>query len=386
MEDALITVIVPVYNVAPYLEKCIESILNQTYEKLEVILVDDGSTDASGKICDGYVQKDRRLRVIHKENGGLVTARKEGLAQAKGEYIGFVDSDDYIDAGFYESLFRGLTENRADISQMGYWAEDEAGSQKFGCLRRVLNLSCHRMDMLCDGLLERRRQDFDVSYNVWSKLYKADLIKSCYSRVPDIQQFGEDVICTCCCMLYADRISVINEEKYHHNIRRGSLSCETGLDYFVKQGNLYTQLKRVFQNHAQYLKIKDSIDIFFKERILAGLHKFGARVNRYAFPKMEIVKGKNVILYGAGSVGRDYYTQLCMYRQCNVVVFMDKNSDHYHYDYVDVVGKDSLPDLKFDLILISVLKEEAAFSIKSDLMAAGVPEAKIFWEKPICYF
>lgn len=81
-----------------------------------------------------------------------------------------------------------------------------------------------------------------------------------------------------------------------------------------------------------------------------------------------------------------YYTQLCMYRQCNVVVFMDKNFDHYHYDYVDVVGKDSLPDLKFDLILISVLKEEAAFSIKSDLMAAGVPEAKIFWERPICYF
>lgn len=386
MEDALITVIVPVYNVAPYLEKCIESILNQTYEKLEVLLVDDGSTDASGRICDRYAGLNQRIRVIHKENGGLVTARKEGLVHAKGEYVGFVDSDDYIDAEFYELLFQGLTEEDADISQMGYWAEDETGSQKFGCTRRVFDLSSHRMDLLCGGLLERRRQEFDISYNVWSKLYKADVIKSCYSRVPDIQQFGEDVICTCCCMLYAGKISVISEEKYHHYIRRGSLSNETGLDYFVKQGNLYAQLKRVFQNHAQYLKIKDSIDIFFKERILAGLHMFGARVNRYAFPKMEIVKGKNVILYGAGSVGRDYYTQLCMYRQCNVVVFMDKNFDHYHYDYVDVVGKDSLPDLKFDLILISVLKEEAAFSIKSDLMAAGVPEAKIFWERPICYF
>ena len=130
MEDALITVIVPVYNVAPYLEKCIESILNQTYEKLEVLLVDDSSTDASGRICDRYAGLDQRIRVIHKENGGLVTARKEGLVHAKGEYVGFVDSDDYIDAEFYELLFQGLTEEDADISQMGYWAEDETGSQK----------------------------------------------------------------------------------------------------------------------------------------------------------------------------------------------------------------------------------------------------------------
>ncbi len=386
MEKALITVIVPVYNVASYLEKCIESILNQIYENIEVILVDDGSTDGSGKICDTYAKINKSLQVIHKDNGGLVTARKAGLAHAHGEYIGFVDSDDYIDAEFYELLFKSLTEDDADISQMGYWAEDEIGSKKVSCLRRVFDLSLQRMDMLCEGILERRRTDFCVSYNVWSKLYKADLIKSCYSMVPDIQQFGDDVICTCCCMLYANKISVINSEKYHHNIRRGSLSYETGLDYFVKQGSLYTQLKYVFQNHAQYLKIKDSIDIFYKEHILTGLHMFGARVNRYAFPKMEVLKDKKVILYGAGSVGRDYYTQLCMYRQCHIVVFMDKNFDDYHYDYIDVVGKDRLSDLEYDLILISVLKEAAAFFIKSDLMAAGVPETKIIWESPICYF
>lgn len=386
MEKALITVIVPIYNVAPYLEKCIESILNQTYENIEVILVDDGSADDSGKICDRYAEVNKKIRVIHKDNGGLVTARKAGLARAHGKYIGFVDSDDYIDAEFYELLLKNLTEEDADISQMGYWAEDETGSQKVSCLRRVFDLSGQRMDMLCEGILERRRADFCVSYNVWSKLYKADLIKSCYSLVPDIQQFGEDVICTCCCMVYANRISVVNNEKYHHNIRCGSLSYETGLEYFVKQSNLYTQLKYVFRNHPQYLKIKESIDIFYKERILAGLHMFGARVNRYAFPKMEVLKGKNVILYGAGSVGRDYYTQLCMYRQCHIVVFVDKNFDRYHYDYIDVVGRDRLYDLEYDFILISVLKEADALSIKTDLMASGVPEAEIIWEPPICYF
>lgn len=386
MENALITVIVPIYNVASYLKKCLESILSQTYENIEVILVDDGSTDDSGRICDRYAQINKRIQVIHKDNGGLVTARKAGLACAHGKYIGFVDSDDYIDAEFYELLLEHLTEDDADISQMGFWEESETGSQKVSCPRRVFDLNSQRMEMLCEGILERRRTDFCISYNVWSKLYKADLIQSCYSMVPDIQQFGEDVISTCCCMLYADKISVINNEKYHHNIRRDSLSYETGLDYFVKYSSLYTQLKYVFQNHAQYLKIKDSIDTFYKEHILSGLHRFGARVNRYAFPKMDVLKGKNVILYGAGNVGRDYYTQLCMYRQCHVIVFMDKNFDAYHYDYIDVVGKDKLSDFEYDVILISVLNEAAAVSIKSDLMAVGVPETKIIWESPICYF
>lgn len=386
VEKELITVIVPIYNVATYLERCIESILSQTYENMEVILVDDGSTDDSGKICDRYAERFKRLQVIHKENGGLVTARKAGLSHAHGQYIGFVDSDDYIDAEFYELLFESLIKDDADISQMGFWEEDETGSQKVSCLRKVFDLSRQRIDMLCEGILEKSRTDFCVTYNVWSKLYKADLIQTCYSMVPDIQQFGEDVICTCCCMLYANKISVINNEKYHHTIRRGSLSYETGLDYFVQQGSLYTQLKYVLQNHAQYLKIKDSIDVFYKEHILSGLHRFGARVNRYVFPRVEVLKGKNVILYGAGNVGRDYYTQLCMYRQCHIVVFVDKNFDCYHYDYIDVVGKDRLPDFEYDIILISVLREDAAFSIKTDLVAVGVPETKIIWEIPICYF
>ena len=91
-----ITVIVPVYNVEKYLDRCMESILAQTYTKLEIILVDDGAADSSGAICDSYAQKDERVQVIHKENGGLSSARNAALDIAQGEYIGFVDSDDYI--------------------------------------------------------------------------------------------------------------------------------------------------------------------------------------------------------------------------------------------------------------------------------------------------
>lgn len=111
-----ISVIVAVYNVAPYLKKCVDSIINQTFTDIEIILVDDGSTDESGTICDQYSQRDRRIKVIHKTNGGLSDARNAGLDICKGDFIGFVDGDDYIDDDMYEVLYNNALRYKADIS------------------------------------------------------------------------------------------------------------------------------------------------------------------------------------------------------------------------------------------------------------------------------
>lgn len=113
-----ISIIVPVYKVEPYLRKCLDSILAQTFTNFEVILVDDGSPDNSGKICDEYAIKDSRVRVIHKENGGLSSARNAGIDIAQGKYLGFVDSDDYIAEDMYEVLYENLKFYDADISSV----------------------------------------------------------------------------------------------------------------------------------------------------------------------------------------------------------------------------------------------------------------------------
>lgn len=118
--DILISIIIPVYNVEKYLERCLNSVINQTYKNLEIILIDDGSTDGSGKICDEFTKKDNRIIVIHKENGGVSSARNKGLEIAQGEYIGFVDSDDYIEENMYEVLFENLVNFNVDISMCNY--------------------------------------------------------------------------------------------------------------------------------------------------------------------------------------------------------------------------------------------------------------------------
>lgn len=119
MKD-LISIIVPIYNVEKYLNKCIESIVNQTYENIEIILIDDGSNDNSGIICDEYAKKDNRIIVVHKENGGVSSARNKGLKIAKGEWISFVDADDWIEQIFCQTLLNKVTQEQADIALCGY--------------------------------------------------------------------------------------------------------------------------------------------------------------------------------------------------------------------------------------------------------------------------
>lgn len=130
MSDKLISVIVPVYNIeSEYLERCIRSICNQTYKKLDIILVDDGSTDGSGDVCDRFAAEDMRIRVFHKENGGSSSARNLGIKEAKGEYIGFIDSDDYIEPDMYELLAQAVTKYDAPMAQISRDEIDEKGNR-----------------------------------------------------------------------------------------------------------------------------------------------------------------------------------------------------------------------------------------------------------------
>ena len=118
-----ISIIVPIYNVKKYIQQCVESLINQTYKNLEIILIDDGSTDGCGELCDEFGKKDQRIHVIHKQNGGLSDARNKGIDVASGDYIGFVDSDDWISHNMYEKMLSSLKSVNADIAVCG-WVEE----------------------------------------------------------------------------------------------------------------------------------------------------------------------------------------------------------------------------------------------------------------------
>ena len=171
----MISIIVPVYNVEKYLPKCIESICRQTYTDLEIILVDDGSPDESGRICEEYAAKDKRIKVIHKQNGGLSDARNAGLDIAKGDYIQFVDSDDYIHPKMTEILYRNLTDYQADVSICNFVVQgEEAGPASMDKDSMEQTIECFEGREVMDQLQKKNT----VTVIAWNKLYKASLFEN----------------------------------------------------------------------------------------------------------------------------------------------------------------------------------------------------------------
>lgn len=173
MQHEILSVIVPVYNVAPYLERCIKSIINQSYQNLEIILIDDGSTDNSGTICDAWAEKDERIMVIHKKNGGLSDARNVGLKVASGAYITFVDSDDWLNLNMYEKLMKiGMAQN-CDIVMCNFQKISDENS--ISICNNDYKIEFYDTISALKALITEQIQQV-----VWNKIYKKELLNGIY--------------------------------------------------------------------------------------------------------------------------------------------------------------------------------------------------------------
>ena len=173
MNDILISIVVPIYNVEKYLKQCIESIINQTYKNIEILLVNDGSTDNCAQICDEYAQIDERIKVIHKKNGGLSDARNSGINIAKGKYIAFIDSDDYVSEEYIEKLYNAISENNVRIAQCNFVkvTDDNTEIEKIGYAEKNKIKSGYEMvKELYTGHWE--------NILAWNKLYDIGLFKN----------------------------------------------------------------------------------------------------------------------------------------------------------------------------------------------------------------
>ena len=181
MKDELITVIVPVYKVEKYLDRCVQSIVDQTYTNLEIILVDDGSPDNCPKMCDEWAKKDKRIKVIHKQNGGLSDARNAGLEKAKGKYVGFVDSDDYISPIMYEKLYKCIIDNQADMAMCGFSTVDEKGKVTYINELNLPNCNCNNIANFYVNTEYTNKGDILETNNIMGSVCRC-LYKWCHRR------------------------------------------------------------------------------------------------------------------------------------------------------------------------------------------------------------
>ena len=287
MDKDLISVIIPVYNVEKYIIRCIDSVLNQTYTNLEIILVNDGSTDTSGELCDELAKDDKRIRVIHKKNGGLSDARNVGSRESKGEYILFIDSDDYIHVDMINTLYKQIINESADVSVCGVM-NVYLNNQNPQCKDAEIYFVCEKEDFLreyligekipgsiCNKLLKRtivEQLNFPVGKIYEDAFYHYDLInvseKFVVNTKPYYYYFHREGSITTTPFRKADLIYIYIYKKYFDLIKDRYVNLEEQGFFRLAYSYFYVLDKMLIEKNYQRFEEYDNVVNFLKNNAL----------------------------------------------------------------------------------------------------------------------
>lgn len=263
--DDLISVIVPVYNIEKYVERCIDSIINQTYSNLEIIIVDDGSTDMSGTIVDNIQRKDSRIKVIHKENGGLSSARNTGLDNSSGKYIGFIDGDDMISTDTYMTLYNEMVSTDSDIATCGMKEYQISGDMN--------TRFCHFPDNMIlenEKILEAYiKEPYIIGTSCCTKLFKKEIVKG---ELFEIGNQAEDIEYVFRILLKAKRVICIPQPYYEYVHRENSLTTDESISEHIFDevkvvNHIYETVATLYkrlEKYANEYRIKSMLMVYQK--------------------------------------------------------------------------------------------------------------------------
>ena len=387
----MISVIVPVYNSEKYLIQCVKSICNQTYKELEIILVDDGSTDNSPQLCDELAKKDKRIIVIHKENGGSTSARNAGLRVSKGKYVGFVDSDDWIEPEMYESLLRMCMSERAEVAIGARYINnlDYQYKEAFNITKGVFTKKESQKNIVNNIIYTPDFRTKSITPNLWDKLFLKSLLIKHQLEVDERTKFAEDDVCVYSCLLDAEKVVITDEPFYHYRMHENSVCHSVDDTYFEKISLFYQQMKKVFMAHEESELLMQKLKKYMFEFVLRGVN------STFGFSKHPLIpffqppykllsekKAQEIVLYGAGKVGQDYYQSLKNIHYVKVVGWVDKQHDKYKNQEFPVMPVEELISMKYDYILIAIENEELTKIISENLISMGVSADCILWEVP----
>lgn len=378
MEKPLISVIVPIYMIDRYVGLCIESIINQTYKNLEIILVDDGGKDRCPEICDLYKSKDERINVIHKPNGGLVSARKAGLQQSNGSYVTYVDGDDWIGPGFIEGLYTAASTADADMVCAGF-------------TRDLFTKSASFTDYLPSGIYESEKLKElwknmasappyyrpGISTYVWNKLFKREILLETQSAVDNRISIGEDGAVTYPALLKSKRVAVVDNVAYHYRQREDSMLKQSS-GYSADAQKLlflYDFLIRWAQKTPQEYGLKAQITDYV---LSIAVMRSGGRLPADDYSTFDSAYyGKDVVVYSAGTFGQQLVNRFRETEHCNVVSWIDDDYWEYRRCSLDVDPVESVTGLSFDYVLVASVDSLVADKAKRRLMDLGVGPNKI---------
>ena len=353
----MISIIIPVYNVEQWLDRCVESVANQTYKDIEIMLIDDGSTDKSSEICDKWDEKDGRITVYHKENEGLGLTRNFGLKKATGEYIAFIDSDDSVDEDYIECLYNAALSSGADFVSSDY--------KEFDCNTGKTNYHHRNMDA---GIYEtyEEKEFFLNMMNpaVWGKLFRRsflldnEIFQSCIKH--------EDLAIHSICVLLSNKIMYVPKAMYNYTINRNGSIMAQGYCWkdIYKAIELFLSFKHneFLDNYYEILKLYTGLIILGYHKMEACNVDFSSLYRKYFVT--EINMDKPFIIFGAGKIGKEMFEYIPNEK---IAYVADNNPDLWGttLNGKEIISLERLKEIHNDYnIVLAIGKRRPMFEVK----------------------
>ncbi len=373
----MLSVIVPIYNVGRYLDMCVNSICNQTYTDMEIVLVDDGSTDGCSEICERYRQKDSRVVVIHKENGGLVSARKEGVRRAKGEFIGWVDGDDWIEEDYFEKMMGMQGESGADIVAAGHF--HDIGQSRIQIFNHIQPGCYNREDILPGLIYSGEFFEYGLQPHLWNKLVHRRIMESVEMQIDDAVSMGEDVLAVYPSVMKAEKICVTDICAYHYVQHRDSMTKTASRSGMAGLDVLSGSLRTVWKGCGAEEQL--NFQLIQYEKVYCLLHQYSVLEKSKFPPYGRILQGSRIIIYGAGVMGRNLYEYYKYQKGLRIIAMIDANWESYCNSGYIVLSPENIREWngKYDLLLIANSREKTAMQMRDFAVSMGAEERKIRW-------
>lgn len=380
-ENMLLDVIVPVYNNVLFLEKCIDSILATTSVTLGIILVDDGSFDGSEELCDQFARTNDRIIVIHKSNGGVMSAIDMGIEYAHGDYITIVDSDDWLEEGTYDNLKQYLDRGCDVITfpMLRFFSEKNLYKEK-----EQFEGEYYRGDIVRyiypQMIWDFKQNRFGIDPSLCNKVFKRKLLAKYIHKASFLKgNYGQDVAVLYPLMKEAESVIFADNGAYYHRQRTAANVAPyfRADDYSHRLLDLYEYLMDEFDEQED---IKKQIDYFYAYSVNLRLRIYGEEIPRryYLFPYAKVRPRSRIILYGAGKIGNMYRSQIEKSDMYTLVAWSDKYVEE-EFDGVRVVKPQEIPQYDYDNIVIAIEARTVVEAVKTELCSLGIEDEKIVW-------
>ena len=382
MSTVKISVIVPIFRIEKYLPKCIDSLLNQSFMDFELILVDDGSPDNCPKICDDFAKADSRIKVIHKKNGGLVSARKEGLKNAIGTYVTFVDGDDWVDKFYLDILYNLAEANDADLVVTGHFREFDGKIETIKPkMVGVYDEKELKSLILPNAIYNGEFCEHGISTYVWNKLFKRELLSTVLFDVPNEIVMGEDAAITFSYLTISKSLVISSTPLYYYRQRHDSIvkSVENPKIEYYRLGLLMNYLQTKLQNSLDEKNIKEQITYYLYSQILvrSGGLIYDEEGNLIFNPFLNIKSKSKVIIYSSGSFGQHILSTNIKNNFFKVIEWIDIDYHELNIGENFVKPISSIANVEYDYLIIATINPTYYNDIKKELSLVGVDEKKI---------